>query len=263
MASKVYKLSISAAALGSVLVLVRPALAQAAAAPAAAPPPPASGQAPPGPAAPACIPPCRAGYFCHQGSCVSMCNPPCPPNQVCIDGTRCDFPPPLMAPQPPGIYEPPPPAKKPFDERTHSMLAFHLGFGGDVEADSGESGLDPTLGLNLRVDIPVARYVLTRTLVSIRQRGGPTCPVKRRAATTISTSICSFAGAFRSRPTRRVSGLGRRADRSYPELPRRRNRANAVRLRSRLEHRRAVRRVRFTSRKSSACSPRSAGCSTR
>jgi hypothetical protein len=65
-----------------------------------------------------------------------------------------------MAPPPPGIYEPPPPPRKPFDDRTHSMLAFHLGFGGDFEANSVEADLDSTLGLNLRVDIPVARYVL-------------------------------------------------------------------------------------------------------
>src|SRR5687768_15033305 len=107
MASKVYKAGISAAALGSALLLGRPAPAQAPPAPGAAPPPAAApGQPPPG--APACFPACRAGYFCHQGSCVSMCNPPCPSNQVCIDGTRCDFPQPLMAPPPPGIYEPPP-----------------------------------------------------------------------------------------------------------------------------------------------------------
>jgi hypothetical protein len=95
-----------------------------------------------------------------------MCNPPCPPNLVCIDGMRCDYPPPAMAPPPPAeLYEPPPPARKPFAKRTHSLLAFHLGFGGDVEvdppeADAAETNLDSTLGLNLRVDIPVAGYLL-------------------------------------------------------------------------------------------------------
>jgi hypothetical protein len=157
MASKVRRISTATAALGYVLALSPSAVAQAPPAQPAAPPP----ASPSGQAGPPCVPECRYGYFCQQGSCISSCNPPCPSNQVCIDGNRCEFPPPMMAaPAPPQIYEPPPPVRKPFVERTHSLLAFHLGFDGNVEANSVETGLDPTLGLNLRVDVPVVRYLL-------------------------------------------------------------------------------------------------------
>ncbi len=149
MAYGVLRIGICSVALGCSVALTRPAYAQA---------PPAQAAAPQ-PTAPACVPACRSGYFCSQGNCISMCNPPCPPNLVCIDGTRCEYPPSNMPP-PPAAYEPPPPAKKPFSKRSHSLLGFHLGFGGDVEANSAETGLDPTIGFNLRVDIPVADYLL-------------------------------------------------------------------------------------------------------
>jgi hypothetical protein len=74
----------------------------------------------------------------------------------------------MMAPTPaPPLYEPPPPPKKLFSERNHTLLAFHLGFGGNVERESVESNLDSTLGFNLRVDIPVARYLLLGPLFQL------------------------------------------------------------------------------------------------
>jgi hypothetical protein len=95
--------------------------------------------------------------MCLEARCVSMCNPPCPANQACVDGTRCELP--TAAPAP---YEPPPPPSPPksFAERTHSMLGFHLGFGGSVEADGTKTDLVSTLGFNIREDFPLARYVL-------------------------------------------------------------------------------------------------------
>jgi hypothetical protein len=178
MASKVRRVVVWAAALFCLLsswhalaqvpATAAPAAAQARPAP-AAPAPAAPAPAAPAPAAPACVPACRTGFFCNQGACVSMCNPPCPSNQVCVEGTRCEFPPPpVMEPPPPQqLYEPPPPPKKPFAERTHSLLAFHLGFGGNAEQNSVETGLDSTLGANLRVDIPVARYLLLGPLFQL------------------------------------------------------------------------------------------------
>lgn len=44
------------------------------------------------------------------------------------------------------------------------MIGFHLGFAGNVERDDVESELVPTLGVNLRGDVPVARYVLLGAL---------------------------------------------------------------------------------------------------
>ncbi len=91
-----------------------------------------------------------------------MCNPPCPEGEGCVDGRVCE---PASAPA--GIYEPPPPPpKKPgtFAERIHSALGFHLGFSGKHEVRgpdaSVRSELDTTYGVNLRSDVPVARYLL-------------------------------------------------------------------------------------------------------
>jgi hypothetical protein len=40
------------------------------------------------------------------------------------------------------------------------MLGFHLGFPGSGELGGVSEGLDSTLGVNLRADFPVARYLL-------------------------------------------------------------------------------------------------------
>jgi hypothetical protein len=40
------------------------------------------------------------------------------------------------------------------------MLGFHLGFNGTVQQNGAESDLNSTLGVNLRSDFPLARYVL-------------------------------------------------------------------------------------------------------
>jgi hypothetical protein len=123
-----------------------------------------------------CFPTCREGFVCHQGQCVSECNPPCPRGQVCVQGQYCEpsegagayEPPPPGAPAGEGVYEPPPPPKPPgFERRVHSALAFHMGFGGDVEADGARQDLVSTLGVNLRTDFPVAKYILLGPLFQL------------------------------------------------------------------------------------------------
>lgn len=57
-------------------------------------------------------------------------------------------------------YEPPPPPKKAFLEQSHTLLAFHYGFPGSLEADGQAGSSASTLGFNLRSDTPVAGYVL-------------------------------------------------------------------------------------------------------
>lgn len=131
------------------------ALAQA---PHAAPPPDGAHPAPQ--AAPAgCFPACRQGYLCSGGACISACNPPCPAGQTCVAGQYCEAP-----PREPQLFEPPPPRRKTFAERTHSALAFHMGVGGTVEVDGAENDLGTTLGFSLRSDVPVARYLLVGPL---------------------------------------------------------------------------------------------------
>jgi hypothetical protein len=103
-----------------------------------------------------CFPPCREGFVCSAGQCVSLCNPPCAQGEMCVEGRRCEAaPPPLEA-----AYEPPPPIQKPFAARSHAMLGFHFGFGGDLRINEAESSLGNTYGVNLRSDLPIAEYVL-------------------------------------------------------------------------------------------------------
>jgi hypothetical protein len=109
----------------------------------------------------ACFPACREGYVCNGGQCVSMCNPPCPSDQVCIEGRRCDLPVPAQRP----IFEPPPPLQKTFEDRRFFMMAFHYGFGGNVEANGAETSADSTIGFNLRGDVPIERYLLIGPLL--------------------------------------------------------------------------------------------------
>jgi len=135
----------------------------AAAAPIAAPPAPATTPAPAG--APACFPACREGFTCYQGQCVSLCNPACPAGLECVEGRRCEPPlPPNRAARP---YEPPPPPVKDFDDRSHALLGFHLGFPGSLETDGRAQDLDTTLGFNLRADSPIAKYVLLGPMLQL------------------------------------------------------------------------------------------------
>lgn len=109
-------------------------------------------------AAPACYPACRDGFICHEGSCISSCNPPCSGDLECVDGRRCLAP--AASPAGPPVYEPPPPPRASFAERTHSLFAFHLGFPGTLTADGHDGDAATTLGFNLRSDVPIAGYVL-------------------------------------------------------------------------------------------------------
>jgi hypothetical protein len=130
--------------------------AAAQAAPSAAPPEPA----PPGSPAAAealrgeCFPACREGFVCSESRCVSLCNPPCPDEQTCVGGVRCE-------PRAPGgVHEPPPPRRVSFEERGHSMAAFHYGFPSNVLVNDEDGPRDSVLGANLRSDVPVAGYML-------------------------------------------------------------------------------------------------------
>jgi hypothetical protein len=108
----------------------------------------------------ACYPPCRAGFLCHSARCISVCNPPCASGEVCIDGTRCEA-------STPEVAEPPPPlGPRSFADRDYSALAFHMGFGGSVQRNGVTQDLDTTLGINVRGDIPIIRYILIGPLVN-------------------------------------------------------------------------------------------------
>ncbi|HYJ09911.1 MAG TPA: hypothetical protein VEX18_12905, partial [Polyangiaceae bacterium] len=127
--------------------------------PAPAQPAPAQ-PAPAQPAPAACYPSCREGFTCYEGKCVSLCNPPCPAGLECVAGRRCEPPVPGGAEQPGRVYEPPPPPTKSFEQRTHTLAAFHLGFPGAVDIDGRETDLGSTLGFSIRGDTPIAGYVL-------------------------------------------------------------------------------------------------------
>jgi hypothetical protein len=103
-----------------------------------------------------CDPACREGFVCKQERCVSLCNPPCPSDQVCVDGSRCEYGPLVKG----GVHEPPPPKRIPFEERNHSMAAFHYGFPSDLELNDETVPTESVLGANLRSDVPVAGYLL-------------------------------------------------------------------------------------------------------
>jgi hypothetical protein len=120
---------------------------------------------PPPAAAPACFPACREGFTCHQGQCVSLCNPACPAGLECVEGRRCE--PPLPQSTAGRPYEPPPPPVKEFEERSHTLLGFHLGLPGSLDTDGRGQNLDPTLGFNLRADAPIAKYVLLGPMLQL------------------------------------------------------------------------------------------------
>jgi hypothetical protein len=64
-------------------------------------------------------------------------------------------------PRPPGgVAEPPPPRRVSFEERSHSMAAFHYGFTSNVLVNDEEGARGPVLGANLRSDHPLAGYIL-------------------------------------------------------------------------------------------------------
>lgn len=106
----------------------------------------------------ACFPTCREGFTCYQARCVSLCNPPCPDGLACVGGKRCE--PPLPAGPSPRVHEPPPPPVKGFEDRSHTLLAFHVGLPGSMDQDGAGRSLGTTLGFNLRGDTPIAKYVL-------------------------------------------------------------------------------------------------------
>jgi len=49
---------------------------------------------------------------------------------------------------------------KDFTERSHTLLAFHVGLPGTVQSDEHGYDSDTTLGFNVRADTPVAKYLL-------------------------------------------------------------------------------------------------------
>lgn len=130
---------------------------------------PPAGEATPVAAAPppACYPVCREGFTCHEGKCVSLCNPPCPEGLACLEGRRCEPPVPGAPGQPGRVYEPPPPPTKSFEQRSHTLAGFHLGFPGKVERDGEELDAGTTLGFNIRGDTPLAGYVLLGPMLQL------------------------------------------------------------------------------------------------
>jgi len=56
-------------------------------------------------------------------------------------------------------------ASNSFMDRSYSALAFHMGFAGSVERNGASRDLAATLGVNLRADIPVVRYLLVGPLI--------------------------------------------------------------------------------------------------
>jgi hypothetical protein len=147
-------------ALGLQVLLLSGPLAAQESAPTVAPPPTNPVQPRP---APACFPACREGFTCHQGQCISLCNPPCPAGLECVAGRRCEPPVPQSTASQP--YEPPPPPAKGFEDRSHTLLGFHLGFPGNLDIDGQDRDLDTTLGFNLRADAPIAKYVLIGPMI--------------------------------------------------------------------------------------------------
>jgi hypothetical protein len=125
----------------------------------------AAAAATPGPAPATCFPACREGFTCHEQRCVSLCNPPCPEGLECVAGRRCE--PPLPGPRPGKVYEPPAPPVKAFEERSHTLLGFHLGLPGKVEQDGRRESLGSTLGFNIRGDAPIASYVLLGPMLQL------------------------------------------------------------------------------------------------
>jgi hypothetical protein len=59
------------------------------------------------------------------------------------------------------IREPPlPPPSKGFADRSYVMIGFHYGFSGKVDFHPGEVDLASTLGVNLRGDVPIEKYLV-------------------------------------------------------------------------------------------------------
>lgn len=90
-------------------------------------------------------------------------------------GSRCE--PPLPgADRGARAYEPPAPLVKPFEDRSHTLLAFHLGLPGKVDQDGREQELGTTLGFNVRGDAPVASYVLLGPMLQLGAWSPDTTP---------------------------------------------------------------------------------------
>lgn len=148
------------------LLAAAPGASQEAAATVVAAPTTAAPAAPSAaPAQQTCFPACREGFTCHERRCISLCNPPCPEGLECVAGRRCE--PPLPGARPGKVYEPPAPPVKAFEERSHTLLGFHLGLPGKVEQDGQRESLGSTLGFNVRGDAPIASYVLLGPMLQL------------------------------------------------------------------------------------------------
>jgi hypothetical protein len=65
---------------------------------------------------------------------------------------------------------------KSFEDRSHTLLAFHLGLPGNLDQDRVEGDLDTTYGFNIRGDAPVASYVLVGPMLQLGAWSPDTTP---------------------------------------------------------------------------------------
>jgi hypothetical protein len=65
---------------------------------------------------------------------------------------------------------------KPFEDRSHTLLAFHLGLPGQMEQDGVKRDLGTTYGFNIRGDAPVAGYVLIGPMLQLGAWSPDTTP---------------------------------------------------------------------------------------
>ena len=116
----------------------------------------------------ACFPPCRSGYACHpeKGECVSICDPPCDARETCSEEAVCTK---------LGLVRR---RERPRggDRRLRLLLLGRFGLGPKLKLEytdpfSSSDGVveetpRATLGFDLRVEKPVAKYVTVGGLMS-------------------------------------------------------------------------------------------------